>query len=293
MALSGSFHGSSSLRTTEDRNKLDQNFGNEIYSPEFDAYMSTDIGNGQRNYDNYYINGIYTGMNVAKTSYHTRGRGNKVIFGVCRGTDDDDGAFEASRSIFEYLDECRGEILEGKTLSAIKKNLRRFADNCNARLMGDTRYKNHGVSLLVVVYALSGAVCLSCGSCTLFRVDKNNNCKSVLNDTEFIGKTNSFNCTIKTIPFFLNSDFLLTTNASEQMRTEKFALTGETDVKSRVESMMTRLTADNPDASHTCLMVSENGSKTISNSTKITAAVCAVITAVSIINMLIQGIPTA
>ena len=56
MALSGSIRGSSSLRATEEKNKLDRNFENEAYSPEFEAYMSTDIGRGQTtNYDNFYM----------------------------------------------------------------------------------------------------------------------------------------------------------------------------------------------------------------------------------------------
>ena len=44
MALSGSMNGMSSLRTSTDRNILDNNFGNEAYSPEYDAYMCTNIG---------------------------------------------------------------------------------------------------------------------------------------------------------------------------------------------------------------------------------------------------------
>ena len=152
MALSGSMNGMSSLRTSTDRNILDNNFGNEAYSPEYDAYMCTNIGKQYTNYDNYYMNGLYTSMNVAKDSYHIKGRGNNAIFAVCRGVGDNEEAFNASRKVFEYLDKSRDEILNRKTISSIKKALRKFAEDCHSIFFKDAISKKYKISLLIVVY---------------------------------------------------------------------------------------------------------------------------------------------
>ena len=94
--------------------------------------MCTNIGKQYTNYDNYYMNGLYTSMNVAKDSYHIKGRGNNAIFAVCRGVGDNQEAFNASRKVFEYLDKSRDEILNRKTISSIKKALRKFAEDCHS-----------------------------------------------------------------------------------------------------------------------------------------------------------------
>ena len=122
MALSGSIHGSSSLQTTAERNKLDENFGYEKFSPTYEAYMSTDIGRmNMVNYDNFYINGLYSNMNVAKTNYHIRGMGNTAIFAVCRGSGDNED--------FKCSGKAKRNVLLAKRMSALV--LDESAEHCS------------------------------------------------------------------------------------------------------------------------------------------------------------------
>ena len=289
MALSGSVRGSSSLRATEDRNKLDRNFANEAYSPEFEAYMSTDIGRAQTtNYDNFYMNGVYSNMNIAKTNYHITGRSKKAVFAVCRGIGDEDRAFEASRRAFEYLDEKREEILNARTIIGIKKNLLTFAEDCNAILKNDIKYSGSSVSLMVIVYAFSKAVVLNCGDCSLFKIDKSNNCKAISEIGDYLGTGNKFN--VKAVNYFLSSRLMMTTQSGMAEKTDRngFALVGN-GMKEEAMGIMSKLRIQNPERNHTCMIISENGSKTIMASTNWTAVACAVVTVISVINMLIQS----
>lgn len=289
MALSGSMNGMSSLRTSTDRNVLDNNFGNEAYSPEYDAYMCTNIGKQYTNYDNYYMNGLYTSMNVAKDSYHIKGRGNNAIFAICRGIGNNDEAFSASRKIFEYLDKNRDDILNKKSVLSIKKALKTFAEDCNSTFFKDAISNNYKLSLLIVVYSSAGIVYMNCGDSTLLRIDKNNNCKILSEDSDYIGTKDSFNILIKKVPNLLSSHLLLTTEKVSNLENNKFALSGEKNSKNRTMSMMEKLIKKNPKDNHTCITIDEDASKTIMPSTKIIAIVSAVVTAISIINMLIQN----
>ena len=270
MALSGSMNGMSSLRTSTDRNILDNNFGNEAYSPEYDAYMCTNIGKQYTNYDNYYMNGLYTSMNVAKDSYHIKGRGNNAIFAVCRGVGDNEEAFNASRKVFEYLDKSRDEILNRKTISSIKKALRKFAEDCHSIFFKDAISKKYKISLLIVVYNPAGTIFMNCGECTLLKIDKNNNCKIVSDVSDCIGTKDSFKIAIKTVPKFLSSHLLMTTEKESNQKTNnKFALTGEKNSKGRTISMMEKLIKKNSQKNHTCITIDEDASKTIMPSTKV------------------------
>ena len=290
MALSVSMNGMSSLRTSTDRNILDNNFGNEAYSPEYDAYMCTNIGKQYTNYDNYYMNGLYTSMNVAKDSYHIKGRGNNAIFAVCRGVGDNEEAFNASRKVFEYLDKSRDEILNRKTISSIKKALRKFAEDCHSIFFKDAISKKYKISLLIVVYNPAGTIFMNCGECTLLKIDKNNNCKIISDVSDCIGTKDSFKIAIKTVPKFLSSHLLMTTEKESNQKTNnKFALTGEKNSKGRTISMMEKLIKKNSQKNHTCITIDEDASKTIMPSTKVVAMISAVVTAISIINMLIQN----
>ena len=291
MALSGSIHGSSSLQTTAERNKLDENFGYEKFSPTYEAYMSTDIGRmNMVNYDNFYINGLYSNMNVAKTNYHIRGMGNTAIFAVCRGSGDNEDAFEQSRRVFEFLDEQRNKILEAKSLSQVKDRLRKFTIACNDILTGDLMARSEGISMVIVVYAFSGAVYMSSGdNCRLYQMAGKGECKLLNKPTERMGikKVHSFE--IKRIKYILKNQLLMNTQTLPAPE-DKLKI-NDGGIKEKVIMMMHGMQQQNPERNHTCIAIETDQKQTIKTSTKITALICAVISAVSLINILIQSIP--
>ncbi len=73
---------------------------------------------------------------------------------------------------------------------------------------------------------------MNCGECTLLKIDKNNNCKIVSDVSDCIGTKDSFKIAIKTVPKFLSSHLLMTTEKESNQKTNnKFALTGEKNSK--------------------------------------------------------------
>ena len=82
---------------------------------------------------------------------------------------------------------------------------------------------------------------------------------------------------------------MTTEKESNKKTNNKFALTGEKNSKGRTISMMEKLIKKNSQKNHTCITIDEDASKTIMPSTKVVAMISAVVTAISIINMLIQN----
>ena len=74
---------------------------------------------------------------------------------------------------------------------------------------------------------------MNCGECTLLKIDKNNNCGAVPDVSDCIGTKDSFKIAIKTVPKFLSSHLLMTTEKESNQKTNdyKFALTGEKNSK--------------------------------------------------------------
>ena len=290
MALSGSIHGSSSLQTTAERNKLGENFGYEKFSPVYEAYMSTDIGRmNMVNYDNFYINGLYSNMNVATTNYHIRGMGNTAIFAVCRGSGDNEDAFDQSRRVFEYLDEHRQKILNAKSLNQVKDQLRKFTIACNDMLTGDLTAHSDGISMIIVVYAFSGAVYMSSGdNCRLYQI-KNRSCVLLNKPTDRMGVKREHSFEIKRIKYVVKNRLIMNT---ELLPAPDGTLDlSDGGIKEKVVMLMNRIKSQAPERNHTCIAIETDQTKTIKLSTKITAIACAVVTAVSIINILVQSMP--
>ncbi len=291
MALSGSIHGSSSLKTTSDKYKISQNFDNEEFSSDFEVYMSTHIGRGQmKNYDNFYINGLYSAMNVAKTSYHIKGKGKNAVFAVCRGVENTEGCFEASRKVMEYLDEQRENILEAKSLSEIEKKLADFSVSCNNMLLSDGITEKHKVSLMIVVYAFSGAVFMNSGDCSLITADKKGRCKLLTSAADALGDKREHSFEIKRIRHFLTSRLTMCAeniNNSELEKLEK-SLSNKMTLKEKIIELSGIMTSYNDARSCTCVMIDENTAPSVRLSTKRTAVVCAAAAAVSVINIIVQ-----
>lgn len=182
-------------------------------STSFNVYVNTRIASGKRkNYDNFYINGVFNNINVANASYHASGSNKKAIFAICCGFDETDKCFEATRMIFDMLDKERDTILNARTLFGIKKNLVSFVSTYNEKMV-----KEHlgALNIIIVVFAFSSAVYVSCGECALVKYSSNGKGKIIASKNLPLGINNELYAKAKRIPYFLKNDMCMFSTIGE------------------------------------------------------------------------------
>lgn len=282
---------SSSLEITADGIKVAQNFDNDIYGSEFEISMSINIGaNKIKNYDNYYINGLYNTMNVAKTNYYIKTKGKTAIFAICKGMDSTEESFEGSRKIFEMLEQNKDEILKGKSLKEIERNLKNFTVQCNDMLWKYSSAESKGISVLIVVHTYSGVIFMNSGCCTLLRIKRNQNVKVLSNQTDAMGIKENHMFEIKHLKYLLENNIVLYTANINTVEIKKIfnAMLQENNLKSKTAVFIKKVLEYDKINDCTCMMIHTNECQSIKPATKVTSLICGIITVISVIYILIQ-----
>lgn len=255
----------------------------------FNVYVNTRIAAGKKkNYDNFYINGVFNNINVANASYHASGTNKNAIFAICRGFDETDKCFEASRIAFDMLDKEQESIINEKSLGGIKNRLKTFVSSCNAKILSEHL---GALNMIIVVFAFSSAIYVSCGDCALLQYSLSGKGRILSSKNVPLGINSSLDVKVKSIPYLLKNSIGMFSSVEDATLFLKSGAAskdkGET-VRDYISRFMAFLAQNKPNSTATGIAVEADERPAITKITKGIMVGSAAVVLISIIHAIIQ-----
>lgn len=284
-----SSNGASWMKYSTQGPKQLKNSENNENSPLFNVYVNTRIAAGKKkNYDNFYINGVFSNINVANASHHASGTNKNAIFAICRGFDETDKCFEASRIAFDMLDKEREAIVNAKSLHEVKNKLAAFVSSCNAKIISEHL---GALNMIIVVFAFSSAIYISCGECALVKYSTSGKGRILATKNMPLGINTSINLKVKSIPYLFKSSISLFSSAEDArlfLQSTNAVKSKSETVRDYISKFMAFIAQNKPNSTATGISLEVNEIPAITKIAKGIMIGSAAVVLISIIHAIIQ-----
>lgn len=284
-----SSNGASWMRYSTQGPKQLKNSENNKNSALFNVYANTRIASGKKkNYDNFYVNGVFSNINVANASHHASGTNKNAIFAICRGFEETDKCFEASRIAFDMLDKERETIINAKSLHDAKSKLTAFVNSCNAKILSEHL---GALNIIIVVFIFSSAIYISCGDCALVKHSRSGKGRALASKNMPLGINSSLALKVNSIPYLFKGSISLFSSAEDArlFLQSTNAIKSKSDtVRDYISKFMAFLAQNKPNSTATGIALEVNEIPAITKIAKGIMLGSTAVVLISIIHAIIQ-----